>query len=165
MKTSLVPLACVAALALARPSPAAAQFTDPCELTCVGVLGATSFVAATGVSIAVGRIGGGMSTVNEGLLAWGASFAALTASAMALSGDGGRQERAVYAAGIGTLGGAVLGLGIEGIRTDGDEPHVLAGTLIGAALGAVAAGAYGALSYHDGGSGEAIPALSVTIPF
>jgi len=161
--TALV-LACAVGVALARPSSVTAQFADPCELTCIGTLGATGFVAATGASIAVGRITGGMSTVNQGLFVWGTSFAVFTGGGMALSGNGARQERAVYAAGIGTLTGALMGLTIEAIRTDGDEPRVLAGTLVGAMVGALAGGVYGALSY-TGDTRESVPLMSISVPF
>jgi hypothetical protein len=157
-------LTCVVGIGLSRPSHAAAQFEEPCELTCVGVLGATGFVVATGASIAVGRTTGGLSTVGQGAAVWGASFAAVAGGAVALSGNGARQERAVYAAGIGTLGGALVGLAMETIRADRGEAHVIAGTLIGATLGAVAGGVYGALSY-DSDSGGPVPLMSVNIPF
>jgi hypothetical protein len=134
------------------PRPATAQFHEPCGLACIGVLTATSFVTATGAAVAAGRLTGGMSTVSQGLVAWGGAFAAMAGSAMALSGDGFRQERAVYGAGMGMLSGALAGL-------------VLAGTLIGAALGAVAGGVYGAISYDDKEASEPMPLLSIGISF
>jgi hypothetical protein len=134
--------ACLAiVLAFVQTPPVEAQFEAPCELGCAAVLGATSFVAATGISIGVGRISGGLSSIGQGLFMWGASFAAVAGTGIALSGNGGRQERAVYAAGIGTLVGALAGGTLEAARTRGNEAHVISGTLIGAASGALVGGA------------------------
>jgi hypothetical protein len=155
----------VAAVVLLAPAPATAQFQEPCELACIGVLGATGFIAATGTAVAVGRITGGMSTVNRGLLVWGTSFTAVVGGGMALSGNGNRQERAVYAAGVGTLAGALTGLALEVVRTDGDGPRVLAGALMGAAAGAFVGGVYGALSYDGDDDSGPVPLVTLTIPF
>lgn len=153
-------------LALLPPAPASAQFEAPCELACIGVLGATGFVAATGSAVAIGRISGGMSTVNQGILAWGTSFTAVVGGGMALSGNGERQERAVYGAGIGMVSGALTALAFEAIRTEADGPRMLAGALMGAAAGAIVGGVYGALSYDgDEEAAEAVPLLTLTIPF
>lgn len=145
------------------PTPASAQFTDPCELGCIAVLGATSFVTATGVSVAAGRITGGLTSMNSGLLLWGLSFAATAGGGMALSGNGARQERAVYAAGIGTLAGAVAG-GLVGTSLGRDEAHVISGTLVGAAAGALIGGAVGALTWSADEGGGAMPLFSIRLP-
>jgi hypothetical protein len=153
-----------ASLALALPADAAAQFEEPCELRCIGVLGTTGFLTATGVSVAWGRITGGMSSVNEGVLTWGGTFVAFVGTGMALSGNGERQERAVYASGIGTAVGALTGLTVEAVRTNGDEPRLFAGTLMGAAAGAIIGGVYGALTYEDD-EGGAVPLMSISVRF
>lgn len=147
-------LVCVAGVTLSLlllrpPTEVTAQFSEPCELTCAAVLGATGFVAATGTAIALGRLTGGMSTVNQGLWVWGGTFGALVGGGIALSGDGERQHRAIYGAGLGALAGAVAGFTIEALRTRGDEPGVLSGTFIGATTGALLGGVYSALTYSD----------------
>lgn len=162
--TSTVRVALVAVtlgLALA-PQPASAQFSEPCEVSCIAVLGATSFVTATGVSVAAGRITGGLTSLGDGLLVWGVSFAATMGGGMALSGSGERQERAVYAAGVGTLAGA-LGGGLLRTALGGDEAHVISGILVGAAAGALIGGAVGALTYDAEDEG-AVPLFSVRLP-
>lgn len=146
------------------PEPVAAQFEAPCELQCAAALGATSFVAATGISVAVGRVGGGLSSMSQGLWVWGAAFAAVVGGGTALSGNGERQERAVYAAGIGTLVGALAGGTLEAARSRADEAHVISGALIGAAAGALIGGAVGALTYDEGASSTAIPLLTLRLP-
>lgn len=152
-------------LALApAPTPVAAQLEAPCRLGCAAVLGATSFVTATGISIAAGRMSGGLSSMSQGLFIWGASFAAVAGSGMALSGNGERQERAVYAAGLGTLAGGLLGGTLEAARTGGDEAHVISGALIGAAAGALVGGAVGALTYDGKRTGEAVPMFTLRLP-
>lgn len=154
-----------AGIAFVPATPASAQFDEPCQLTCIGVLGVTSFVAATGASVAAGRITGGMSSVHQGLVVWGGTFAAVAGGGMALSENGERQERAVYAAGIGMVTGALVGLALQAARTDGSEPYLFAGALIGATAGAVVGGVYGALSYEADESAGSVPLFSVTIPF
>jgi len=154
-----------AALLAVHARPVAGQFEEPCELACIGVLATTSFVTATGAAVGMGRLTGGMSSVNQGVVVWGGTFAAMAGGGMALSGDGRRQERAVYGAGIGLAAGAVTGLLIEAIRTRGDEPRVLAGSLMGAALGAVVGGVVGVITYDGDGASSPVPVLSVTIPF
>lgn len=151
-------------LAVLRPSTATAQFEAPCRLACAGVLGTTAFVTATGVSIAVARATGGLTRVNQGLLVWGSTFTTVLVGGVALSGNGARQERAIYGAGIGSVVGGLAGLGLEALRTRGDGPRVVAGTLIGAASGALIGGVYAALTL-DGQDTETVPLLSVNIPF
>jgi hypothetical protein len=106
-----------------------------------------------------------MSTVNQGLIAWGSTFTAVVGGGMALSGNGHRQERAVFSAGLGMLGGALTGFALESVRTRGDGPRVIAGSLIGASLGAIAAGVYGAVSYDEESVADPVPVLNVSIPF
>lgn len=144
------------------PAQASAQFADPCELGCIAVLGATSFVTATGVSVAAGRVTGGLTSMGQGLFLWGLSFAATAGGGMALSGNGERQERAVYAAGLGTLAGGAAG-GLLGKALGGDEAHVISGSLVGAAAGALIGGAVGALTWSGDDGGGAVPLLSLRL--
>jgi len=155
----------LAALTLAcacAPAPASAQFAEPCELGCIAVLGATSFVTATGISVAAGRVTGGLTSMNQGLLLWGLSFAATAGGGMALAGNGERQERAVYTAGLGTLAGGLAG-GLLGASLGGDEAHVFSGTLVGAAAGALIGGAVGALTWSAGEGGAAVPLFGIRL--
>ena len=155
-----VPLAALLCLA-PRPEPLTAQFTSPCEAACVAMLGATSFVTATGAAVAAGRLTGGLMSMNQGFLIWGVSFAATAGAGMALSGDGERQERAVYAAGIGTATGAAVG-GLLGAVLGGDESRVITGAVVGAAAGALLGGVVGAVSSED--DGGTVPLLSLHLP-
>jgi len=145
------------------PARASAQFSEPCELGCIAVLGATSFVTATGVAVAAGRMTGGMTSVNQGLLVWGASFAVTTGAGMALSGNGERQERAIYSAGLGTLAGALTG-GLLGASLGDDEAHMISGTMVGAAAGALIGGVVGALTWSAKDAGGATPLFSIRLP-
>jgi hypothetical protein len=146
------------------PSDLAAQFAEPCQLTCAAVLGATGFVTATGTAIAVGRVSGGLSTVSQGLWIWGGTLAAVAGGGMALSGDGPRQERAIYAAGIGTVAGALSGLALGAVGARDDPPRMLASTLVGAAVGAVVGGVYGALTHDDAPSSGSVPLFALHLP-
>jgi hypothetical protein len=103
-------------------------------------------VAATGTVAALGRLTGGLSTTGQAVGTWGASFALVVGGGVALSGNGERQERAVYAAGIGSGVGAALGLALAAATDASDGSRLLASTLIGAAVGVLAGGVYGALS-------------------
>jgi hypothetical protein len=129
------------------------------------VLGATGLTAATGALVAYGRQGGGVSTLSEGLTVWGIGLVGFVGGGIALGGNGARQERAVYAAGIGAVAGSLLWLGIESTLEASDGARKVAATLMGAAAGALAGGVYGALSYEEGGSGAPASLLSVHIPF
>ena len=155
----------LALLAAATPVPASAQLTAPCEVTCAAVLGATGLAAATGALVAYGRRGGGVSTLSEGLTVWGIGLVGFVGGGLALSGNGPRQERAVYAAGIGAVAGSLLWLGIESTRSETDGARKVAATLMGAAAGALAGGVYGALSHEGGGGGAQVSMFSVRIPF
>ena len=146
------------------PSDLAAQFAEPCQLTCAAILGTTGFVAATGAAVAVGRTSGGMSTVDRGAWVWGSAFAVVAGGGILLSGDGERQERAIYAAGLGTLAGALTGLTIEALRTSGSPPSRLAGALMGATAGALVGGVFGALSYDADSSQDAVPLFALRLP-
>lgn len=131
-----------------------AQFTEPCEAGCALVLGASSFVFATGTMTVVGRLEGGYSTIGQAITSWSLGFAAAVASGIALGGDGERQRRAIYAGGVGALGGAVAGLAVGSLVHESDSATRFAGALVGAALGVAAGGAIGALT-HDGTAGRA----------
>jgi hypothetical protein len=101
-----------------------------------------------------------MPGLNHGLFVWGSTFVVVAGGGLALAGDGDRQERAVYGAGIGGAVGAALGLAVEAVRTGGDGSHLLSGALIGAGAGVLLGGVYGALS-HDGDEDiSAVPLLS-----
>lgn len=149
--------------AVAAPDEALGQFSAPCGVECALTLGATGFTAATGTVVAIGRING-ISTIRQGLWAWGTGFTVVVGGGIALSGNGARQRRAVYGAGAGSLSGAVLGLAIESVRTRGDGPRVLAGALVGAAVGSVVGGVYGALSYDEETASGPVPLFSVRLP-
>jgi hypothetical protein len=156
-------IALLAALQL-LPSSARAQLSDPCAAACGATLAVTGAVAATGAVATLGRLTGGLSTTSEGLWVWGSSFAAVLGAGAALSGNGARQERAVYAAAIGSLAGAALGLALGSATDSGDGARALAAALIGAAVGTVAGGVYGALSHDDVGA-ALTPSLSLEVPF
>lgn len=147
---------------LLGPFEARAQFDSPCESACAAALFGVSFVVATGSATAVGRANGGYGTAGAGLRVWAGGFAAAAVAGVALSGDGVRQRRAIYSAGIGALSGSLLGLAIESALGESSSATRLAGTLIGAAAGAIAGGVVGALTAEDRGS-EAV-ALSVRMP-
>jgi len=146
------------------PSTTRAQLSEPCAAACGVTLVVAGAVAATGAVATLGRLEGGLSTTSEGLWVWGATFATVVGAGAALSGNGARQERAVYAAAIGSLAGAALGLALGAVTDSGDRARSVAAALIGAAAGAVAGGVYGALS-HDGGGATLTPSLSLAVPF
>ena len=146
------------------PERAEAQFADPCATVCALTLGAAGAVAATGTVVAFGRLEGGMSTSSQGLWTWGMSYALFVGGGMALSGNGEQQERAVYAAAIGSAAGALAGLAFASIGGSSDGTRRFAGTLIGAAAGAIVGGVYGAVS-HDDGTNTFYPAVSLSLSF
>jgi len=131
------------------PSEGAAQFSDPCSVECAVVLGATSFAFASGTAAAVGRLKGGFSTARQGMVAWGSGFAFAAGAGIALSGNGARQEHAVYLAGLGALSGSLVALASESLIGDSTSEQRLAATLVGAAVGALVGGAYGALTWEE----------------
>jgi peptidoglycan/LPS O-acetylase OafA/YrhL len=147
------------------PRESAAQFAEPCSTACALTLGATGVVAATGAVVAFGRLEGGMSTTSRAAWTGAVGFAFVVGSGMALSGNGGRQERAVYGAAIGSATGALLGLAFGSMGGSGDGSPRLAGTLVGAAAGVIIGGVYGALSHGEGGYGAAAPGLAITVSF
>lgn len=155
----------LALLTILPPASAAGQFSDPCRAACATVLSATSFAAATGAVVAVGRLSGGVSRVEPALAVWGASFLALTGSGIALSGNGERQRRAVYGAGIGAVAGSLLWLGVESSFDGGDGSRRVAASLMGAAAGALLGGIYGAVSYRTRGIASPMTVLTVRLRF
>jgi hypothetical protein len=155
-------LALVALQAL--PSSTRAQLSDPCEAACGATLVAAGAVAATGAVATLGRLEGGLSTTSEALWVWGSSFAAVVGSGAALSGNGARQERAVYAAAIGSVAGGALGLALGAVTDSGDGARSVAAALVGAAVGTLAGGVYGALSHADRRY-ALTPSLSLHVPF
>jgi hypothetical protein len=157
--------AMLVALLTAVPG-ANAQLSGPCGTACGVVLGATAFTAATGTVVGFARASGGISTPREGLGIWGAGFAAVIGGGVALQGDGHRQRRAVYGAGIGALAGSLLGLGIESTRASSDDASRLAAALIGAAVGTLVGGVYGAVTYPGQEIySEPTPVLALTLRF
>lgn len=158
-------VALVAALAMGAPAaPASAQFSDPCQFRCALVLGASAYTIAIGTVVGYGRATRGYSTRNIALGIWGTSFAAVAGGGMALSGNGERQERAVYASGLGAMAGALAGFAIGPTFEERDRSGKLAAVLVGAAAGALLGGVYGALSY-DSGAGPQPAQMGVSIPF
>lgn len=152
------------------PAETRAQLSDPCQITCGAVLGATSLVVATGSMVLVGRLRGGYSTPREGVAIWTVGLGVGVGAGLALLGNGERQQRAVYAAGIGTVAGSLVGLAVESLGKDSGGATRLAATLIGAAAGALVGGAYGAVSYEGpGASGTAMafvsPSMVVRVGF
>ena len=160
-----LPVALAAALLIGSPpAPASAQFSDPCDFPCALVLGASAYTVAIGTVVGYGRATRGYSTRNVALGVWVTSFVAVTGGGMALSGNGERQERAIYASGIGALGGALVGLALGPTFDETDRSGKLAAVLVGAAAGALVGGVYGALSY-DGGATAQPASIGVRIPF
>lgn len=131
-----------AAAALSPPSQAA-----DCKVACGLVLGLSSFTVATGTVVTWGRVTGGISTRSQGTAIWTVSFGASLAAGAALYGE--HRERAVFASGIGVVAGALVGFTLESLVGSNEPSTKLAATLIGAAVGAVAGGVYGALSYEE----------------
>ena len=149
----------------ALPAPASAQLTVPCEIACTLVLGATGAVAATGATIAWGRVTGGISTGRTAVTVWGTSFALLVGSGVALGGDGERQRRAVYGGAAGAVAGSLAGLVVASCLGGDDGVTAVAAALIGAAAGAWIGGAYGALSHDGSGPADPVPVLSLSVRF
>jgi len=137
------------AVLLAAPGEGAAQFSVPCAVECALVLGATSFAFASGTTAAVGRLKGGFSTSRQGIVAWGSGFVAAAGAGIALSGNGARQEHAIYLAGLGALSGSLVALASESLIGSSTSEQRLAATLVGAAVGALVGGAYGALTWEE----------------
>jgi hypothetical protein len=143
----LLTVAAFASVALLRPTGAVAQLSDPCEVRCGAVLGVAGVAVAMGATAAVGRARGGYDTSGDAAKVWALGFAVGLGAGIALAGDGGRQRQAVYAAGVGTVAGALAGFGIESVFGSGSAATRVAASLVGAGVGALAAGAYGAISY------------------
>jgi hypothetical protein len=158
-------VALVAALVTAASAaPASAQFSHPCDVPCALVLGASAYTVAIGTVVGYGRATRGYSTRGVALGIGVTSFVSVAGAGMALSGDGERQERAVYASGMGALGGALVGLALGPAFEETDGSAKLAAVLVGAGAGALIGGVYGALSY-DGATGTQPAAVGVRIPF
>jgi hypothetical protein len=128
------------------PADIDAQFSAPCELSCALLLGVTGYAVGTSTLVAVGRHTGGLSSASEAAWAWGAGFVVAVGAGMALSGDGERQERAVYGSGLGLITGSVAGLVSTSLGSEADGARRLAATLIGAGAGAVVGGVIAALT-------------------
>ena len=135
--------------ALVNVQPVEAQLSDPCSIECGLVLGATSFVFASGVATAVGRSTGGFSTTSSGIISWTSGFVVALGGGIALAGNGDRQRRAIYSAGIGTLTGAIVGLAADSFSGDSSHASRVAATLVGAAAGALTFGIYGAATWDE----------------
>lgn len=168
VRSSVVATVCLLVTQMAfSPAPAEGQFKAPCELQCALALGATAYVVGTSTLVAWGRATGGVSTSKEALLAWGAGFAIVAGSGVALSGNGARQEGAVYGAGLGTLAGSIAGFAVGLARTDAPSSRgprgarLVAAALVGAGAGALAGGIYGALSHSDQGPTSQLPLFAV----
>jgi hypothetical protein len=146
------------------PWPTRAQLSEPCAAACGSTLVVAGAVAATGAVAALGRLRGGLSTTSEGIWVWGASFVTVVGAGAALSGNGARQERAVYAAAIGSVAGAALGFAVGAATDSRDGARSVAAALIGAAVGTIAGGVYGALSHDDGGA-ALTPSFGLDVPF
>jgi hypothetical protein len=148
---------------VAVPGQASAQFSDPCSVQCGLVLGATSFAVASGTAAAVGRLKGGFTTSRQGIVAWGTGFLFSAGAGMVLSGNGERQEHAIYVAGLGALGGSLVALASEALIGDSTPEQRLAATLVGAAVGALVGGAYGAITWDDSAD-PGVPANAYVAP-
>jgi hypothetical protein len=150
---------CAVVLAGTTAEQADAQFSDPCEFGCAIVLAGASYAFAMGTVSAVGRLTGGFSTSRQGIATWTLGFAVAAGAGMALASDGGRQQRAVYGAGIGAVAGGLAGLAVESLG-ESSKATRLAASLIGSAVGVLAGGVIGATTYDpDPGNGAAQPAM------
>jgi len=155
----------LALLACTSPRDLSGQLSEPCRSVCGLILGSTAVTTATGAAVAVGRLRGGVSTAKEGLLVWGATLGLYAGAGVSLQGNGERQQRAVLAAGIGTLAGSLLALAIESARREPDGAAKFAASLAGAALGAVVGGVYGATTARTPAERTTLPSFSVTVSF
>jgi outer membrane lipoprotein SlyB len=157
------------ALSVAAVPPEAEAAVD-CEIGCIVVFGLSSFTVATGTATGWGRITGGISTQSMGQAIWATSFG-LSLGAGFIQWGSPSHERMIFAAGIGSAAGALLGVALESAVGGGEGSEKIASALIGAAVGAVAGGVYGALS-HEKSSGPASllasrppPVIGIRIPF
>lgn len=133
-----------------------AQFSDPCGTGCAAVLVGNSYVFASGTAAAVGRAMGGFSTSRQGIVAWSSGFVMSAVAGVSLSGNGGRQRRAIYAAGVGAVGGGLAGLVLESALGEDTKATRLAATMIGAGLGVALGGIWGAASYDAPAGGDQV---------
>jgi hypothetical protein len=160
-RARLALLAAGTAIATSAP-PATAQLSAPCEVTCGVVLGASAYAVGTAAMVAWGRHVGGVATGGRATAIWLSAFGLAAGSGIALGGDGARQERAVYASGVGLGAGALVGLAV-GAASDG-EGDALAMSLIGAGIGSLLGGVIGALSHEAETSDMSVPVLILRIP-
>ena len=154
----------VVGLMVTAVRPAEGQLSDPCSLECGLVLGATSFVFASGVATAVGRSSGGFTTTSSGIVAWTSGFVVALGGGIALAGNGERQERAIYSAGIGAVAGSLVGLAADSFSGDSSRATKVAATLVGAAAGALAFGVYGAATWDEDEPSAPVPLASFSLP-
>lgn len=143
------------------PRGVSGQLARPCRSACGLVLGATAVTTATGAAVAAGRLSGGISTVRDGLVVWGATLGLFVGAGLSLGGNGDRQERAVYGAGIGTLVGPLVWLGVGSATGGGSSADKVAAALVGAAVGAVVGGIYGATTFDA--SSEPSPPTGISV--
>ena len=145
--------------------PVEAQFSSPCEVGCATTLAATSFVVAMGTAVAVGRLHGGYSTTRGGISAWLGGFTTVALAGMAMSGNGERQERTIYSAGLGAVGGGLAGLAVGSLIGESDRTSRLAATFVGAATGALVGGAIGAITHDEPATATLLPLFSIDVGF
>jgi len=129
------------------PSSAAAQLSDPCHASCAVVLGLSASAVGMAGLVASARHSGGVSTVPSALAIMGGGFALSLGAGLALGGNGDRQRRAVLSSGVGIVGGSLAGIALSALRSGSDGPRLLAGALVGAGVGVLIGGVYGALTY------------------
>jgi hypothetical protein len=155
-------VAFAAAIGAGAAAPAAAQLSAPCEVKCAVVLGVSSYTVGTAAMVAWGRSTGGVATGGRAAAIWlsGATLAA--AGGLSLGGDGARQERAVYASGIGLLVGGLAGSSLGWARA-AEPGDVLAMSLIGAGFGSLIGGVIGALTY-EAETSDPVPVFMIRIP-
>ena len=164
MRWSITRVVAITSLALLvlTPGNGEAQLSDPCGVECGLVLGATSFVFASGVATAIGRMNGGFTTTGSGIVSWTGGFVVALGGGIALAGNGARQERAIYSAGLGAAAGSLLGLATDALTGESTTASRWAATLVGAAAGALGFGVYGALTWEE--ENLPVPMASFSIP-
>jgi len=110
---------------------------------------------------------GGFTTTSSGIVSWTSGFVVGLGSGIALAGNGERQERAIYSAGIGAVAGSLVGLAADSFSGDSTPATRVAATLVGAAAGALTFGVYGALTWDEDEPGAPVPlaSFSVATPF
>ena len=152
------------AVLVATPSPAAAQFSEPCGVGCAATLLLDSYIVASGTAVVVGRSMGGFSRTGQGVISWGSGFAVTAAAGVALRGDGDRQRRAVYGGAIGGAMGGLIGLAFESAIGEGTNADRLSSALIGAGIGVLVGGVIGAVTLDGIEDPTPTPLLSLRLP-